>query len=428
MVSKIFFFRCRWSLGDLSLARLGAIRSDSLNQIALQSKNMAATWSHEQEAQEQEEKGGKDRTAVSEAHVACDCVASDLATTVQTLPRACTLGLGGPISAGKTTLGRALQIACERAGIPCHFAPEVVNEGALKLYIDGQQLPDWFKTAVSSGETEALRYNRRFYDVEESSNDPSNVHHGVSRTVNAHANSFQILMLASCQHRVREASLFLTLQPKGLAVVDRTAWDNTVFEEANRCLYRSISDDDHAFYSLVRGSEPAFGVDALVYLDVTPDVTLKRILVRGSSAEASYQRTYVTYLHDIWFHRIVQNYTETRHRSLFDGSIIEEEKEGRAPFPIYIVPWNDFSNASIEAVMQRVADPNPKMPRVRFVDEVYFEAASDESLCHDKFKDWSVMHWMHDYASPKVSDEQRAAFKQRVVDLMSRGERIIFLF
>lgn len=372
---------------------------------------------------------GSKEEHVSLAHVASDAVATPLSHRMTAVPRGKKIGIGGSISAGKTTGGRALQLACERLQVPCHFSPEMVNNGALQLYIAGQKLPEWCRLEIDQTDAKAafLRYNRAFYDTSKplGAPDGASLVEWAEEDNNPFANSFQILMLADCQHRVREAALFLSFQKNGLAIVDRTAWDNTVFEEANRFLYRSISDDEHRFYELVSGSAPAFGVDAMLYLDVSVDETLKRIAVRGSSAEAKYQRVYMTYLHDIWFHRVVQNFTMTPHYSLFDCSL----KSGKdAPFPIVIVPWDNFDANLMENALTKLCrggggqeGQGMKEPRV------YFAKEEEEGEAEKGDGDFVALHWTRDYAL-QTDDAKRTEFKRRVMQLLSADKTIKFFY
>lgn len=396
---------------------------------------------------------------LSQEHVANDAVAMPLSRKIARVPRNVSIGLGGSISAGKTTLGRALQLAAERLGVPCHFAPETVNKDALHLYCSGQKMPEWYEKAlrnVDDEKTDVVRedddddhekkeeepdlilYNCAFFDVDDGENNTEsennaatveqlrqqqNVHVARDDVVNEYATAFQILMLADCQHRVREAALFLALHPQGLAISDRTPWDNTVFEEANRSLYRSISDRDHEFYQLVRGSAPAFGVDALLFLDVSVDETMRRIAVRGSSAEARYQRTYMTYLHDIWFHRVVQNYTTTPHYSLFDGTL----KSGTdSPFPIVVVPWDQFENHEnlfVEQMVERVCECVARSAQTVFPRISFHKSAHGDK----KDETNNVFDWSADYADQRRSDK-RTEFKKKVMAKLARNESIKFLY
>lgn len=369
----------------------------------------------------------KRNLSLSSEHVACDQVASKLAATIRSVPTGISLGIGGAISGGKTTLGRALQLAALRDGIQCHFSPEEVNAEALDLYIRGQTISSKLADAVKNGNNEhLLRYNARFYDC----TTPLTVgESGVASTVeaaqaNPFANPFQLFMLATCQHRVREASLFLDLlesKENALAIVDRTAWDNSVFEEANRLLYGAISDEQHKFYSLVCGSAPAFGVDALIYLEVSPQVTLDRIGVRGSSAETAYQRTYITYLHDIWFHRVVANFCETVHRCLYDPKTIKVCNVD--PFPIYVVPYDDFdASHALHNTLAQIS--SLKLPRVRF----YARGLLRPESPFGGNVEFSQFDWTNEYASPDATDAQRSEFKKRVMQCLANAQCILFLY
>lgn len=374
----------------------------------------------------------KRNLSLSAEHVACDEIASKVAENIRTVPKGMSIGVGGAISGGKTTLGRALELAALRDGVRCHFSPEEVNGDTLDLYIKGQTLPQKLVDAVENGQrSELLRYNCPFYDVEI----PIAVaKSGIATTAeaaraNPYANPFQLFMLATCQHRVREACLFLQFasqkeeKENSLAVVDRTAWDNSVFEEANRLLYGAISDEQHMFYSLVCGTAPSFGVDALIYLDVSPEVTLERIGMRGSSAEIAYQRTYITYLHDIWFHRVVSNFCETAHRCPYSASLIRVTNE--TPFPIFVVPYDDFDETNVlQSALDKIASlQSSKLPRVRFYERGILrpETPFGENV---EFREFD---WSNEYASAYVSDVQRSKFKKHVMQCLADANCILFL-
>lgn len=292
------------------------------------------------------------------------------------------IAVSGPIAAGKTTLGRAMELLCVQHGVHCLFAPEVVNSEALALYIEHQRVQS---AALYNGE-----------------NDDCNVSDTAARCNNPYAMAFQVHMLADCQHRVRESRMYLDVHRScgtrhAAAIVDRTAWDNTVFEEANRRMCGAISAHDARYYRAVAVGAPSFGVDQLVFLDIPPDVTLERIGLRGASAEAAYQSAYMHFLHDIWFHRIVRNYATER------------------PFAIHIFAWDDFGHASLGDVVRRLADNESEPHKLVVFDKDGVPAAFDSA---------ERVHWTRDYASSTCC-ETRTRFKRHVLSLLSRRRRIV---
>ncbi len=345
------------------------------------------------------------------------------------------IGMSGAISAGKTTFGASVVAALKEHGLRGHFSPEQVNAEALSLYISNQRVPEWF-SAMSPDEQARVKYNNPFFVRKKEASTtrgwgvgPGGAGVENSQVTNPYATPFQVLMLADCQHRVRECQLFLSLCPNGVAIVDRSAQDNTVFEEANRKLYGAISETDHAFYELVMGNAPAFGVDALIYLDVPPQVTLDRIALRGSGPEKAYQMTYMTFLHDIWFNRLVENFTETPKVSSFNQEKFGPEevtgpkgKKKSGPFPIFVVNWSDFSTCSISRVLRRVIDPNPRLPRIHFY-------RSTDKISQIPFGAWATfvtMDWTTGYQL--ASHDARSAFKKKVISHMEQADCILFTY
>lgn len=321
-----------------------------------------------------------------------DAVAADLdATTVRRAFAGRIIAVSGPIAAGKTTLGRAMQLLCEQHGVACLFAPEVVNATALGLYIEHQTVP-----SVSH---DALLYNDECVDEAPATTAEQ------ARTNNPYAMPFQVHMLVDCQHRVREARAFLDVHrsygtENATAIVDRTAWDNTVFEEANRRLCGAISEHDARYYQAVAVGAPSFGVDQLVYLDVPPEVTLQRVGVRGAGAEAAYQLVYMCYLHDIWFHRIVRNYARAE------------------PFAIHVFLWSDFGAVSLGDIVTRLAQSTGST----IEQLIWF--ADDNMPVPSAFQTAVRVHWQRDYATATCA-ETRARFKSRVLALIAAQQRMI---
>lgn len=321
-----------------------------------------------------------------------DAAAADLdAATVQRAFAGRIIAVSGPIAAGKTTLGRAMQLLCEQHAVPCLFAPEVVNATALALYIEHQTVPH-------------VAADTLFYNDERVDEAPATTEEQ-ARANNPYAMPFQVHMLVDCQHRVREARAFLDVHrsygtEKATAIVDRTAWDNTVFEEANRRLCGAISEHDARYYQAVAVGAPSFGVDQLVYLDVPPEVTLQRIGVRGAGAEAAYQVVYMRYLHDIWFHRIVRNYARAE------------------PFAIHVFAWSDFGAVSLGDIVARLAQctSSTVQPLIWF--------ANNEMPVPAAFQSAARVHWQRDYAT-STCPETRARFKSRVLALIAAQQRVV---
>lgn len=331
-------------------------------------------------------------TSDSPQHRAREQVCQDLlhtaagvdAATVRRAFASQIIAVSGPVAAGKTTLGRAMELLCAQHGLACLFAPEVVNSEALGLYIEHQHVQS------------ATLYNGDDNDC--------TVTDEAARCNNPYAMAFQVHMLADCQHRVREARVYLDVHRScgtryAAAIVDRTAWDNTVFEEANRRLCGAISAHDARYYRAVAVGAPSFGVDQLVFLDIPPEVTLERIGLRGASAEAAYQSAYMHFLHDIWFHRIVNNYAAEH------------------PFAIHIFAWDDFSHASLGDVVQRLAAQADEPPPIKLV---VFEKDGVPPAFHSAER----VHWTRDYAASTYC-ETRTEFKRHVLSLLSRRQRIV---
>lgn len=306
------------------------------------------------------------------------------------------IAVSGPIAAGKTTLGRAMQLLCTQHGMQCLFAPEVVNSRALALYIEHQRVET---TALYNA---ALDCSSDDDDDSHDDNDHSSLSNTAARRNNPYAMAFQVHMLADCQHRVREARMYLDVHRScgthhAAAIVDRTAWDNTVFEEANRRLCNAISTHDARYYRAVAVGAPSFGVDQLVFLDIPPDVTLERIGLRGASAETAYQSAYMHFLHDIWFHRIVRNYAAER------------------PFAIHIFAWDDFGHASLGDVVCRLAENEAEPVKLVVFDKDGVPVA---------FNSAERVHWTRDYAASTCC-ETRTRFKRHVLSLLSRRQPIV---
>lgn len=349
-------------------------------------------------------------------------------------------GIAGPISAGKTTLGRAIQVCAERtSGVACYFAPEHVDTKALRLYLENQP----------PGPTPQTPYNYAFYDCE-AARQPTPP---AIRNNNGIAACFQIDMLSACQDRMQQADLVVKLcrsaGQAAFAIVDRTPCDNRAFAMANHYLYGSISALQYQYYNeVVLKSFAPFGVDYLLFLDVSPTTTLERIMERGSAAEEKYQSmaAYLEYLHCLFFHSIVENFTVTARIPSFsrDGWTAGNEPTcaledvDREVFPLVVVPWDQFQSQNVTSTLRSIAGvdgaPPVTLPRVAFVP-IKATDATGERLEAPTFdfgpKRTNVEHrtwnWTREYAS-QTDAKKRTAFKQAVLDALHRGLNVTFVY
>lgn len=175
------------------------------------------------------------------------------------------IALGGPICAGKTTLGKALRDHFIENGVDAVFHEERVHRRHLDLFYKGLgQLPR-----------------------------------------NPHAFSFQLDMLMQCAYVYTESAYQTgkkgdTARPK-VVIIDRAAWDNYVFALLHY-ISGNINESEMEIYVEKLRELGAFHLDYVVYLHVSAEKAHKRIHeVRKSKEESGVPLAYCESLERAYF-------------------------------------------------------------------------------------------------------------------------------
>jgi deoxyadenosine kinase len=178
------------------------------------------------------------------------------------------IGIAGLIGAGKTTLARALG---EHLHLDVHYEPVIDNEYLADFYRD---------TAKYSFAMQIYLLNRRFQQHQE-----------------------------------------IIWRGRG-SVQDRTIYEDAIFAKTLRDLHLMESRDYETYVNLFRNlSNFMCRPNAIVYLDVTPENSLKRIKERSRGCESGISLEYL--------HRLYGNYEE----------FVEEISR---LIPVIRVGWNEF--------------------------------------------------------------------------------------
>jgi len=186
------------------------------------------------------------------------------------------IGIAGLIGAGKTTLAKALG---DHLNLPVYYEPIADNEYLEDFYRD---------TAKYAFSTQIYLLNRRFQQHQE------------------------------------------IIWRGGGAVQDRTIYEDAVF--ARTLVDQGLMEErDYRTYLQLFKHMSNFMCrpNMIVYLDLTPEVSMSRIAQRGRSMESSVSLEYLTALH--------RRYDEFIH-------------DISRTIPVIRVPWDDFKDAEETAV------------------------------------------------------------------------------
>jgi deoxyadenosine/deoxycytidine kinase len=165
------------------------------------------------------------------------------------------LAIDGTIAVGKTTLGQLFYKLALQCGVDAHFLSEKRHTPILDVYVHDQK-----------------RY----------------------------AFPFQILMMEDALNRQEMAAL---LKQRGIfALLERPVFGNHVFARVNlECGYIEQRDYDEFYAKLVPLEGEDEGLDAVLWLHVDLEETMKRMGLRGELCEQDYANSYLGKLHDAYF-------------------------------------------------------------------------------------------------------------------------------
>lgn len=211
------------------------------------------------------------------------------------------ISIDGPVSAGKTTIGKSLLYSLQKGGIPSHFYPESGHEhGVLDQYLtDTTSLSSMFQAYMFS------------YCLLRASN-------------------------AVLQKKISDILQFV------LIIVDRTANGNKCFAVANtlRNFGGDITDTQFAMYQSMYNRTmkydiaPYSGSDLSLWVYASPEVCIRRMHIRGSESEIK-AYTIPQYFWDLMtcsFLEVLQNLTsETPHPQI----IIDWDTDVPSMDPVY---------------------------------------------------------------------------------------------
>lgn len=167
----------------------------------------------------------------------------------------------GPIGAGKTTAGRNAAAMLNQIGVKAIFLEEKFNQEFLQLFLS----------------------------------DPAK-----------YAFTFQISMLNACQRNYLEG---LWYAKQGyVVIIDRTVWGNAVFA-AMHVNNKNITNEEFKVYCSCINQYGPYKFDYVIYLDIDPETSMKRIKQRGRGAEKSYTLKYLQELEAAYYHQIYTQMT-----------------------------------------------------------------------------------------------------------------------
>lgn len=173
----------------------------------------------------------------------------------------------GCIGAGKTSAVQAVTAMLQSKQIPAHGLEEKVNKDMLSLFYSGMG----------------------------------------TKPRNPYAFAFQIDMLRQCENVHREAQWLAGKADgvkKSIVTSDRTVWGNAVFASVHRDCGNITDHEFDCYLSCLRerGDGGKYGVDHLVYLDVSPAVAHHRITrVRGRPSEKDIPLEYLKTLEKAYY-------------------------------------------------------------------------------------------------------------------------------
>lgn len=185
----------------------------------------------------------------------------------------------GIIGAGKSTLGRRLTSMLNEIGISARHYDEEVNMPLLELFLSDMK---------------------------------------------KYAFAFQMYMLQHRQAVYRDAITYCE-RHNGVAIVDRSLFGDIAFARMHHT-GSNISDDEWKVYESTISSNSLRVPSAILYLDVTPDVAMRRIKARNRGSEASeYDVQYLQALHDNYIKAMDHEYYQVLHIDWNQDSDLGEE-------------------------------------------------------------------------------------------------------
>lgn len=166
--------------------------------------------------------------------------------------RGAVIVLDAVIGAGKTSLGLALLSLFKEVQLPAQFFEEEVDEQFLELFLSDKS-----------------RY----------------------------AYAFQMHMLAVRQ-KIYMSAINFAHQNNGISIVDRSLYGDFAFAQMHT-KYGNISQEELSVYSGIVQKTPLPEPSVILYLDVSPQVALERIVQRNRGSEvAVYDIQYLQDLND----------------------------------------------------------------------------------------------------------------------------------
>jgi deoxyadenosine/deoxycytidine kinase len=174
------------------------------------------------------------------------------------------IAIEGPIGVGKTTLGQSMAAYLNQIGIPAIFLEEKYNIDFLELFCKG----------TVGGKNYGF--------------------------------PFQMSMLNACQHNYLEAEWHSGKKSSGeskVVIVDRTIWGNAVFAAMHHEKGNITDDEFQVYLSCIKQYSP-YKFDHIIYLDIDPKTSHRRIQHRARESEKVYTLEYLQSLDRAYYYQI----------------------------------------------------------------------------------------------------------------------------
>lgn len=212
-------------------------------------------------------------------------------------------------------------------------------------------------------------------------------------TTKRFATLFQNMMLGEVQGRI-EICEEVAKTTGMFAACERTETGNTAFFRLNK-KSKNIDADGCTFYTTLLNKNNDRNFSIIFYLEVSPEIALKRIAGRNRDGESGYE---LKYLEDLDLQMFV--------------SILKEAKKSdeESPLPFVLLDWNSFGTP--EFIIQKTREILESKTRIcpRFietrVDSISFES---HSFVHEE-KILKIISWADSIYSPETRTLIKYAF------------------